>query len=242
MTDKTVGVVLRCLKYGDTSYIVDIYTETSGRLSYIVKVSRARRGGVRSSLFHSLSIVEIETEGRNTARLHRIKEVRSLYPLHSLSLDPYKSAIALFLGEFLYYTLREEGVNRPLFAYLTHSIRWLDGCSGGRVANFHLVFLIRLLRFLGLSPNLEGYHAGCYFDMINAEFVPRQPFHANFLHSDEAAVVCGLLRMNYENMHLFVLNRLQRVRCLEVLNEYYCLHLPGFSQLRSLDVLKELFV
>lgn len=242
MIDKTIGVVLRCLKYGDTSYIVDVYTETSGRLSYIINVSRARKGGVRSSLFHSLSIIELEAEGRNTARLHRIKEARLLHPLHTLSLDPFKSAIALFLGEFLYYTLREEGVNRPLFAYLMHSIRWFDGCSGGRVANFHLVFLIRLLRFLGLSPNLDGYYPGCYFDMLNAEFVSCQPLHANFLRSDEAAVVCDMMRMNYENMHLFVLNRLQRVRCLEVLNEYYCLHLPGFPQLRSLDVLKELFV
>ncbi|MBQ8360689.1 MAG: DNA repair protein RecO [Bacteroidaceae bacterium] len=242
MTDKTAGVVLHCLKYGESSHIVNIYTEASGRLSYIIKVSRGRRGGVRSSLFHPLSIVEVDAEGRNTAQLRRITEARLLHPLHTLSTDPYKLAITLFLGEFLHHALREEGTNRPLFTYLMHSIRWLDGCATERVSNFHLVFLMRLLRFLGLYPNLEAYRPGCYFDMLNAEFVFRQPLHSNFLRPDEAASVRVMMRMNYENMHLFALNRLQRVRCLEVLNEYYRLHLPGFPQLRSLEVLKEIFV
>lgn len=242
MIEKTAGVVLHCLKYDDTSHIVNLYTEASGYASYIIKVSRARKSGVRASLFHPLSIVEIEAEGRNTARLRRITEARLLHPLHSLPLDPCKSAIALFLGEFLYHALREEGVNLPLFAYLVHSIRWLDGCGGERVANFHLVFLMRLSRFLGLYPNLEDYRPGNFFDLLNAEFSSRQPLHAAFLRPEESAVVCNLMRMRYENMHLFTLNRLQRVRCLELLNDFYRLHLPGFPQLRSLEVLQELFV
>lgn len=55
--------------------------------------------------------------------------------------------MALFLSEFLYRAIREEAENRPLFAYLQHSIIWLDECGDG-FANFHLVFLMRLSRFL----------------------------------------------------------------------------------------------
>ena len=62
----------------------------------------------------------------------------------------------MFLAEFLSHALREEGKNEPLFAYLVSSIRWLDACRSD-YANFHLVFLIRLSRFLGFYPNLEVY-------------------------------------------------------------------------------------
>lgn len=58
--------------------------------------------------------------------------------------------MALFLSEFLYRAVREEAENRPLFAYLQHSIIWLDECGGG-FANFHLVFLMRLSRFWGFT-------------------------------------------------------------------------------------------
>ena len=50
-----------------------------------------------------------------------------------------------------------------------------------------------------------------------------------------------LMRMNYETMHLFDMNRTERARCLTIMNEYYRLHLPDFPVLKSLEVLKELF-
>lgn len=241
MQEKTAAIVLHCLKYNDTSNIVNVYTESAGRCSYIIKVSRVKKGNVRPSLFHPLALVELEAEGRNTAQLRRITEARLLHPLSSLPFDPFKSAIALFLGEFLCHALREEGTNRPLFAYLTHSIRWLDGCTGSSVANFHLVFLMRLSRFLGLYPNLEDYQAGDCFDMLNACFCRRPPLHGHYLRPEEAVLLPRLMRMDYATMHLFSFNRHQRVRCLEVLNDFYRLHIPSFPQLRSLEVLQELF-
>ena len=93
------------------------------------------------------------------------------YPFKSVPYHPHKSAIALFIAEFLYRALREEAENAPLFAYLSNSIQWLDECKHD-FANFHLVFLIRLSRFLGLYPNTEGYHNGDYFDLLNAVLHP----------------------------------------------------------------------
>lgn len=50
-----------------------------------------------------------------------------------------------------------------------------------------------------------------------------------------------LFRMNYPTMHLFRLSRRERQRILHVLNEYYRLHVPGFPELKSLEILQELF-
>ena len=185
--------------------------------------------------------MELEADFRPTATIYKVKEAKSFYPFSTLPYDPYKSAIALFLSEFLYRAVREEAENRPLFAYLRHSIIWLDECGTG-FANFHLVFLMRLSRFLGLYPNLEDYHKGDYFDMRNACFTPLRPqLHSDYIAPEEASRLTRLMRMNYETMHLFSMSRAERTRCLAIMNEYYRLHLPDFPVLKSLEVLKELF-
>ncbi len=241
MLQKTLGIVLHTLKYNDTSLIVEMYTDLLGRVSYLVRVPRSRKAAVKSVLFQPLSLIEFEADYRPNTTLYHIREAKSYYPYSSIPYDPYKSSIALFLSEFLYRAVREEAENRPLFAYLRHSLIWLDECRKG-YANFHLVFLMRLSRFLGLYPNLEDYREGDYFDLLNACFSSVRPqSHAYYIHPEEAGRLRQLMRMNYDTMHLFAMNRVERARCLDIINDYYRLHLPEFPVLKSLEVLKELF-
>lgn len=240
MLQKTVGIVLHTLKYSDTTNIVDVYTELHGRVSFAVPVVRSKKTAVRSVLFQPLAIVEFEADFRPMTNLFRIKEVKA-YPFVSIPYHPYKSAIALFLAEFLYRAVKEEGENAPLFIYLKHSIEWLDVCET-EFANFHLVFLMRLSRFLGLYPNLEDYHRGDYFDLLNACFTSVRPYkHSFYVGQEEAFRITRLMRMNYETMHVFGMNRVERSRCLTIISDYYQLHIPGFQPLKSLEVLQELF-
>ena len=241
MLQKTRGIVLHTLKYNDTSIIVDIYTELSGRASFLVPIPRSRKATVKSVLFQPLALIELEADFRAKGTLYRVKEAKSFHPFSTIPFDPYKSSMALFIAEFLYRAIREEAENRPLFAYLEYSIAWLDECKEG-YANFHLVFLMRLSRFLGLYPNLEDYHAGDYFDLLNACFTSIRPqLHSSYINPEEAGRLRQLMRMNYDTMHLFGMSRLERTRCLTIMNDYYRLHLPEFPMLKSLEVLRELF-
>ena len=49
------------------------------------------------------------------------------------------------------------------------------------------------------------------------------------------------MRMNYETMHLFRMNHDERNRIVDVLMTYYRLHVPNFPELRSLDVVRDLW-
>lgn len=241
MLQKTVGIVLHTIKYSDTSNIVEIYTQYTGRASFIVSVPRSRKAAVKTVIFQPLSLVEFEADFRPNTNLYKIKEAKSFYPFASIPYDPFKSAMAFFLAEFLYRAVREETENHPLFAYLQHSIVWLDACESG-YANFHLVFLMRLSRFLGLYPNLDDYHVGDYFDLLNAGFTSTRPqTHSSYVNPDEAGRLLQLMRMNYETMHLFGMSRVERNRCLNIIHDYYRLHLPDFPALKSQAVLQELF-
>ena len=241
MLQKLSGIVLSTFKYNDKKNIVNMYTEQNGRMTFVVPAARSKKSSVNNVLFQPFSLLEFEAEIRNKSTLHPIKEAKMWYVFRSLPYDPFKTSIALFLSEFLLKTLREEGRNEPLYAYLVNSIQWLDMCEKG-FANFHLVFLMRLSRFIGLYPNIEGYHDGDYFDMMNATFVTSQPFHGMFLRQEESHRMHQLMRMKYETMYLFGMSRVERNRCLEIIHDYYRLHVPDFPELKSLEVLKELFV
>lgn len=241
MQEKTTGIVLRSIKYNDSTYIVDIYTKQRGRTSFSVKVSRSRKGSIKPNLLQPLSMLEFEADFRPINNLHTIREAKFYYPFKSISGNPYKSAVGLYLAEILYYSLREETQNTTLFTYLTHSLQWLDE-SEDNISNFHLVFLIHLLRFLGLYPNTENYRKGDYFDLQNACFTPQPPFHPSFLNPEEASYLLYLMRINYKTMHLYSMTQRVRRRCLSVINEYYRLHLPEFPNLHSLEILSQLFI
>ena len=108
-------------------------------------------------------------------------------------------------------------------------------------ANFHLVFMLRLSRFIGFFPNLEEMAEGDWFDLRNGVFTSIRPLHPDFLRPDEAAKIGTLMRMNYDNMRFFRMSSAERNECVDTILTYYRLHIPGFPEMKSLPVLRELF-
>ena len=240
MLTKTQAIVLHAIKYGETRLIVDMFTKTFGRQAFIVSIPKTPKGKVKKQFFQPLTILEIETDIRPKLQLQKLHDVRLAEPFASIPFEPDKLAIALFVAEFLYYALRSEQRNELLYDYLEHSIMWLDG-QQERFANFHLVFLLRLTRFLGFYPNLDDYKDGDYFDLRESVFMPMPPVHRDFLHPEEAQKVQLMMRMDFPTMHLFRMSHQERNRLLEVSLKYYRLHLPDFPEMKSIEVLQALY-
>ena len=238
MLVKTEAIVLHSLKYGEQRLIVDMFTREHGRLAFIVPVPRSERARIKKQYLQPLTLLQVEADIRLQAQLQKLREAWLLQPLPSLFSDAKKLSIGLFVAEFLYHSLKGEQHDEPLFDYVRNSIEWLDGATDS-YANFHLVFLMRLSRFLGFFPNLED--SGDYFDLRGATFCPAPPVHRDFLMPEEAGRIRLLMRMDYPTMRLFRLSRAERSRILEILLLYYRLHLPSFPELRSLKVLQELY-
>ena len=238
---QTQAVVLRTVKYGDGALVADMLTERHGRVSFMVRVSASSKGRLRRQLFMPLTIVEVDFDFRLKASLQRIRDIRMAKPLPSLSMHPFKLSMTMFLAEFLTYATRDERDNSPLFQFVAYSLEWLDSVSTG-FSNFHLVFMMRMSRFIGFFPNVEDVVENGYFDLLNACFTTDVPRHGHFVVPGEASKIALLLRLTYQTMHLCAMSRDERNRCTEVILEYYGLHVPGFPPLKSLPVLRELFV
>ena len=240
MLTKTQAIVLHAIKYGETRMIVDVFSRSHGRLSFIVSLPKSVKSKVRKQYFQPLTLLEIETDVRQNVQLQKLKDVRLAAAYVSIPFEPDKLSIGLFVAEFLYYALRGEQQNEQLFDYIVNSLTWLDGQTG-RYANFHLTFLMRLSRFLGFYPNLDNYSEGDYFDLRESNFCAVVPVHRDFLKPDEARKLQLMMRMDFATMHLYRMTHQERNRLLEVALTYYRLHLPDFPELRSLQVLQELY-
>ena len=240
MLTKTQAIVLHAIKYGETRLIVDMFTKVFGRQAFIVSIPKTPKGKVKKQFFQPLTILEIETDIRPRQQLQKLHDVRLAAPFASIPFEPDKLAISLFVAEFLYYALRSEQRNELLYEYLENSIVWLDGQQSS-FANFHLVFLLRLTRFLGFYPNLDDYKDGDYFDLRESVFMPMPPVHRDFLHPEEAQKVQLMMRMDFPTMHLFRMSHQERHRLLEVSLKYYRLHLPDFPEMKSIEVLQALY-
>lgn len=240
MLSKTRGIVLHSIPYNDTYSIVYMYTEAFGRASYLVARRRGKKSPVTKALFMPLSVVDMEVEHLNKRDLHRVKEAKLCFPLSAVFSDPVKNVLTLFLSEVLFRVVKDTESDVRLFDYIYQSIRLLEYADRG-IANFHLVFLLGLLQYMGIFPNVESHREGYYFDMLNGEFVDRIPMHRHYLTQQESGFFARLLRISYENMALYAFSRHERVGIVERILEYYRLHLTDFSEIKSLSVMQSLF-
>ena len=240
MVEKYTGIVLRTFKYNDSLMVADVFTLQQGRKSFLLPVTHSKKSRVRNVLFQPLSMVAFTASGRASSSLARISEAQPYILYSSIPCDVVKSSIALYLAEVLTYALQENGEDESLFLFLDRAFTWFDAAEEG-YADFHLVFMSRLLSFLGIAPNTDGLAVNSYFDLQAGCLVREHPLHPHFLLPAQAARFVSLLRSDFMSVRLLALNREQRGEFLAVLEEYYRLHIPGFPRLRSGEVLREIF-
>lgn len=240
MEVKTKAIVLRTVKYGESRIIVDLLTREAGRVSMVCQLTKSGKGKIKKQLLQPMTMLDVVFDYRKNISLQHFQDLRIGQVYRSLLFDPYKLSITLFLAEFLIYATRDETDNRQLYDFIETSLLWLDNADGG-FANFHLVFMLRISLFIGFYPNLDDYHEGCWFDLREGCFTPLRPSHNDCLKPDEAARMRTIMRMSLDNMHLFRMSRVERNRCAEIILYYYRLHQSDFPELRSIEVLKELF-
>ena len=239
MEHKTRAIVLRAVKYGEDKFIIDFLTRDSGRESSIWKISKSRKAKVAKQLFQPLSIVDVVTDGMPNKQLSHIKEARLSYVYASLPFEERKLSLAFFVAEFLMYATRNLHNDSAMFDFVEQSLIWLDAADKG-IANFHLMFMIRMSRFLGFFPDMSSHHQGYVFDLREGRFSGDIPTHKDYLLPEDANKMHILMRMTPSNLHCFKMTRKERNRVIDFSLQFYRLHIPQFGEMKTLEILREL--
>ena len=169
MIRKTRGIVLHTTRYGESSLVVHCYTEQSGRQSLMVKGVRKSRKQNRSNLFQPLFILDFEVYHKNTREMQLVKEVTRAVPMNSIPYDITKSTQAIFMAEVLYRVVKEEEPNPMLAHFLLNTIQYLDALEEPS-ADFHIIFLFQLSKYLGFYPQNNYGQFNKFFDLTSGLF------------------------------------------------------------------------
>lgn len=240
MLHKTEGIVLRIVRYGESSVIATVLTELFGVQSYLVNgVRSARKGAARASLLQPANLLDMVVYHRDTGHLQRLKDFRFAYLYRSLYQDVVKNAVALYLVELLDKALRQPEPHPELFALSRQALVWMDGAGEG-TANLPLYFTLKISELLGFRVYRHACAETPYLDLREGSFVSELPGHGQCLDEPCGRITEQLLNTReFDDLAAVRTDKHMRQRLLAAYQDYYRLHLPGFTGLRSPDVLRE---
>ncbi|QKJ32339.1 DNA repair protein RecO [Mucilaginibacter mali] len=238
MLHKTRGIVFKVTDYGENSVITQVYTEKFGLQSYIVNGAKKPKAKIHRNMLQPLHLLDMVAYHKNTGAVQRIAELKNAPLLQSIPYDVIKSSIVMFLNEVLYRSVKQQAADEHLFNFIFHAIELLDQQTSG-IANFHLIFLIRLSRYLGFYPDRNKPDGADYFDMKDGVFTKYKPETWNYLSPPHTGSFYRLLRVGFEDMDSINLKNDERRYLLNKILEYYALHVEGFGNIHSHEVLEE---
>jgi DNA repair protein RecO (recombination protein O) len=236
MLVKTKAIVLSSLKYQEKSLIVKCFTLSDGLKSYFVpNAYSGKKSNQKIAYFQPLTLLEIEANHKNKGTLEHFKDIKLATAFQTITSDVTKSTIVIFLSEMLHHSIQEEEKNEDLFTFLETALIWLD--THEQTSNFHLILLLEITKFLGFYPDISDFEAK-FFAMDEGGFFPF--LGINCLSEHETNLLKKLIALKFDSNQK-VFNGMERQLVLNILLNYYSIHLDGFKKPKSLEVLKEVF-
>ncbi len=236
----TEGIVLHYIKYGESSVIATIYTRDFGRQSYLVNAARSKKAQNKSSLLQPLFLVDMVAYQKQTRELHRIKELKSNQVYQNIPFSITKSSLAIFLAEVLYKSINEQESYPEMYDFIKNSLLYFDLMETG-ASNFHLWFLFRLTEYLGFFPETNRVGFQNWFDMKIGAVVHSQPSHPFYANKEATEYLIKLASLKLHEISELAISRTMRDTLITVLVDYYQLHFDNLGEIKSLNVLREVF-
>ncbi len=239
MLSKTRAIVLHHIKHGENGIILYAYTEKSGRQTYIINGVRKNKARFKANLFQPLTILDLDVYKKDTRDLHHVREINCPLPYRTIPYVLVKTVIAMFISELLYKLLREEESHPELFEFLLRAFAILDD-NEEQLKNFNLVFMIYLSEYLGVMPTNNFSETTPWFDLREGRFLDKLPEHSDNLDIKTGRLFNALLNTKIEELESLSTDATSRRSLTDALLRYFNLHFSSLSELKSLDIIREL--
>lgn len=224
------GIILSALKFNESSLIIKVFTQNYGVLTFFEKGIRSTKSRGKAGWFQPGIMLRFIMNYQEHKNMHYFKEYKLSYIYESSLYDIKKSALLQFALEILSKCLQEHQDDEQLYEMVKQQLVELD--SKPINPNFHIEFVIELMKFLGVYPICNYSKNDEYFNMKDGSFESYQ--NKNYTLSAEDS----LLLSQVLNNNFILKNGRERVRVLDILIQYLQFHIENFKGVKSLDVLK----
>ncbi len=233
----TEGLVLRTVKYGETSLIAEILTLEKGIQSFIIGGVRTPKGGRKKSISQLMSFVDLVSYFRTSNQLNRVKEVSFNVVYRNLPFDLIRRSVGLFILEIIRSTIIESEYEPEIYHFIKKHYLLLDEIP--IVPSIYPIkFMLEFTRFLGFYPGAYP-DRGVYFDLQNGVFTKEMPGHVLYALPDLAASLEALRVMDLSATSPSP-PKAVREELFNLLLDYYALHMEHFKEPVSRAILKEI--
>ena len=243
MVHATKGIVLRTVKYGETSIITSVYTELFGIQSYIVKGVRqsSKTSAGKAGFFQPGAMLDMEVYHNDLKQLQFIKEYQWSYLYEKVFFDVVKNTVAIFVIELLLHSLKQPEANPELFYLIEDTLKQLDKGNDTLTGNLPLYFALHLSSELGFQMQGNYSEQTPFFDLQEGMFTAQKPSHIYYIEDSLAKITSQLLQVRfYNDLDGIQLNRIVRRELLQAYQTYLSLHIHDFGEMKSFSILQEI--
>lgn len=237
MIFSTEGIVLRIVKYGDTSIVATIYTQQFGLQTYLINGIRTSGKKSKIHLYQPASILDMEIYHNSLKNLQRIKEARWQTVYESIFTDVIKNSIALFMAELLQKSILDEEQNEVMFGFIKENLLFLDKAKPAMAANLPVLFMLQLSSLLGFGMENNYSEAQPFFSLKEGKFTGNKTEVQTEL-SQPLNLLLSTVLQSIRTQTTITLNGSSRRELLHLTEKYYQYHIADFSELRSLKILE----
>jgi DNA repair protein RecO (recombination protein O) len=239
----TKGLIIRAVKYGETSLVVSIFTDLFGLQQYMVKGIRTSKksASFSASQFQVGNILDLIVYHNEKNTLQHIKECKQPFFFEYLFADVTKNAVLLFMIELLQKCIKEPESAPELYNFIEDIILGLDKATPAQTANLPLFFILHLSHFFGFRLMDNYSEKENILDLREGQFVEHAPIHQMAITYPKSECIAQLLRvMQIEELEQIQLNKQLRNELLDACLQFYELHISPFGQMKSLPVIRTL--
>lgn len=222
------AIFIHRISYSESSLITTFFTKEHGFQKFLFK-----GGKKKSHQLFPLSVSEIEYYERRESDLWNITSAEPAFR-QQLPFDPVKSSIAFFIADVLNMLLRGTERDDELYNFVRGSILNLEETE--EVALFPSKFMIGLTKYLGVQPLIEDSNN----NWIDLKAGTIGGFRELDSHSVEGPVVEALKSILENNSLNSALGKLERQQLLRTMIDYYKIHVPGFKEPGTYDIIREI--
>ncbi len=153
MIVRSDAIVLRTLKYGETSLIVTVLTRKHGKISVLAKGARLTKSRFGSAL-QPMSYVQLVYYYKPSRTLQMLSEAAHLEPFYRLTRDLDRLGVGLSIIEMAGGILHDEEPAPAVFNLLLSTLYRLHEAET-RFRNLLPFFQVRLAGLLGFAPDID---------------------------------------------------------------------------------------
>jgi DNA repair protein RecO (recombination protein O) len=232
MLSKTKGIVIKTIKYAESSAICNILTEDFGLIGFHVPAAYKPKSKYNISYFQALNILEISFNFKKNTSLYKLSDISCL---HSPKIEGFNKQVMYHLYcEMLQDSIKSDEINVNLFNYLMHeAIPELN-------EDLHFwqlpYVMLNLLYQYGCAPNTGSYQDGYFLDLENGLFVHKQLEFKKTIDNQTSNLIFEILQ---NGIHHLESDRKSRSKVINALIRYFQIHVNEHFDLKSMEILSE---